>query len=261
MKVSDKDLDQLFSSKLGDMEMEPSASVWSNIADELDGKKEEEVKTGLPFMKIAAGIVLFMAVGLFFIRPEHQKIELRASTVNTENVIPNSPAIAQVQPSVDYTESPDIAETETSAGHRSIKPSVNHVENSVTSNIDTAQSSSQYIAAANRGASNQVITQTPTMQARNEGMVPDNIVRPPITKGTNVVSPNKEVPVMASLNNSKAETAKKHRIHSLGDLLNVVIAKVDKREDKLIEFTNTGDDDSFNVSGVNLGLLKAKKEK
>lgn len=39
MNMSDKDFDQLFQSKLANMEMEPSASVWNNITDELDGKK------------------------------------------------------------------------------------------------------------------------------------------------------------------------------------------------------------------------------
>jgi hypothetical protein len=50
----------------------------------------------------------------------------------------------------------------------------------------------------------------------------------------------------------------RHKIHSLGDLINVVVAKVDKRKDKIIQFTDTDDGDS-NITGVNLGVIKIKK--
>ncbi|MEO6524442.1 MAG: hypothetical protein ABIN91_22350 [Mucilaginibacter sp.] len=257
MKASDKDFDQLFNSKLGDMEVEPSANVWNNIANELDGKKE---KGGLPFMKIAAGIVLLMAVGLFFIRPEHQIIALHPAFKATGDS-QGSRVIAPIQPSVDYTESPVIAETKPSVKHRQSGTTVSHAESVVAKSIDTAQSESRYIAAVNQKADNQTIDQVHTIQAQSTGLVPDNIGRTAITKSTNVLTTKNANPVIASLNATKPEPTKKHKIHSLGDLLNVVIAKVDKREDKLIEFTNTSDDDSFNVTGVNLGLLKAKKDK
>jgi hypothetical protein len=257
MKVSDKDFDQLFNSKLGDMEVEPSANVWNNIADELDGK--EEVKTGLPFMKIAAGIVLLMAVGLFFIRPEHQTIALQPvfKTIDSQG----DRVTAPVQPSVEYTESPVIAEIKTPVKHSQSKTVVEHTGSQAARQVDTAKNSTQYIAAVSQQTDNSTIAQAPTIQAQKAGLVPDNISSSSITKNMNVQAAKNTNPVMASVNTTKPEPAKKHRIHSLGDLLNVVIAKVDKREDKLIEFTNTSDDDSFNVTGVNLGLLKAKKEK
>jgi hypothetical protein len=47
-------------------------------------------------------------------------------------------------------------------------------------------------------------------------------------------------------------------IHSLGDLVNVLVAKVDKRKDKIIEFT-ADDDGESTVTGLNLGIIKLKK--
>jgi hypothetical protein len=41
--------------------------------------------------------------------------------------------------------------------------------------------------------------------------------------------------------------------------LNVVIAAVDKRKDKVIEFSNTDGDES-SITGINLGIIKIKKE-
>jgi hypothetical protein len=56
-----------------------------------------------------------------------------------------------------------------------------------------------------------------------------------------------------------AAPVKKRRIRSLGDLINVVVSKVDKRKDKIIEFSNT-DDDEATITGVNLGIIKIKKQ-
>ena len=50
----------------------------------------------------------------------------------------------------------------------------------------------------------------------------------------------------------------KYKMHSLGDLINAVVAKVDKRKDKFIEFTDK-DEESL-ITGVNLGIFKIKKE-
>jgi hypothetical protein len=65
--------------------------------------------------------------------------------------------------------------------------------------------------------------------------------------------PSKAAPVVA-------KPVKKHRIRSLGDVFNVVIAAVDKRKDKVIEFSNTDEDDAT-ITGLNLGFIKVKKEK
>ena len=52
---------------------------------------------------------------------------------------------------------------------------------------------------------------------------------------------------------------KKRGISGLGGLINAIVAKVDKREDKLVEFTESNDDGAL-LSGVNLGLLRMKKQ-
>ncbi|MGZ3836482.1 MAG: hypothetical protein ACXVB0_23405, partial [Mucilaginibacter sp.] len=51
---------------------------------------------------------------------------------------------------------------------------------------------------------------------------------------------------------------KKRGIHNMGDLVNIVVAKLDKRKNKVIEFTDT--DDESTITAVNMGPLKIKKE-
>jgi hypothetical protein len=53
--------------------------------------------------------------------------------------------------------------------------------------------------------------------------------------------------------------SRNRKIKGVGGLVNFVIAQVDKREDKLIEFTES--DEGTEVSGINLGLLKIKSKK
>jgi hypothetical protein len=53
--------------------------------------------------------------------------------------------------------------------------------------------------------------------------------------------------------------AKKHGIRNFGDLVNLVVAKVDKRKDKLIQFTDSDDDESM-ISAVHIGAVKIKRD-
>jgi len=66
-----------------------------------------------------------------------------------------------------------------------------------------------------------------------------------------------QVPAMDGQHAGPVKT--RHKIRSPGDLINAVVEKVDKRRDKIIEFTD--DDDETNVTGINLGIIKIKKEK
>ena len=53
--------------------------------------------------------------------------------------------------------------------------------------------------------------------------------------------------------------AKRRGIHNFGDLVNIVVAKVDKRKDKAIQFTDSDDDEST-VTAVNIGPVKINKD-
>lgn len=261
MKVSDKDFDQLFNSKLADMEVEPSAKVWGNIADELDGKQKGKI----PLMRVAAGIIVIMAIGVFFLRPETQKIQLHASATKTPtDMSQSSPMVTPIQPQDISGTTTAIAEAKPQVKRRSNKAMVEQVKSAVNDQVDTGQNATPYIADANTNPVDNVNTQLNTPADRSgTSTMPD-------TK-TNIIAKNTNVEPVKNINANRviavntdtqkpAEPAKKKRIRSLGDLLNVVIAKVDKREDKVIEFTNSNDDDTFNVTGLNLGIVRAKKQ-
>ena len=65
MDMQDKEFDELFRAKLDGLETEPSANIWPAIANELDSVKRRK---GLaPWLSIAAGIVVLIGIGVFFI--------------------------------------------------------------------------------------------------------------------------------------------------------------------------------------------------
>jgi hypothetical protein len=55
-----------------------------------------------------------------------------------------------------------------------------------------------------------------------------------------------------------AQQQRKHGIRNFGDIVNLVVAKVDKRKDKVIEFSDD-DEDGSSITGINLGVIKVKK--
>ncbi len=250
MKMSDKDLDQLFNAQLADLEIEPSAAVWNKIAADI--KVESDKKGRFPYMQIAAGITILMTVGLWF-TPRQEKISLHGSG--------NSQQTAQliVKPNVaavNYTTLPADApaaspkRVKTVSNHIAINPETQQVYAQVNSQPDTAQYASniqpvntekpEHIAPA-------IKTNANTLTAIAKADIP---VKQPVRALAVADIPKLTAP----------ETAKKKKIHTLGDILNVVIAKVDKRDNKIIEFSNDDDDEAFTVSGVNLGPLKVKKQ-
>jgi hypothetical protein len=79
-------------------------------------------------------------------------------------------------------------------------------------------------------------------QLPGQGLKPDKLA------GQNLAD-NKKDSVLAK---------RKHRIHNFGDLVNLVVDKLDKRQDKVVQFADDEDGDSH-LTGVNLGIVKIKK--
>jgi len=85
---------------------------------------------------------------------------------------------------------------------------------------------------------------------------------PLVTKTTDIIAQPKAEPQLTaqvSATDATARPAKRRGIHNFGDLVNIVVAKVDKRKDKAIQFTDSDDDEST-VTSVNIGPVKINKD-
>jgi hypothetical protein len=251
MDMQDKEIDQLFRSGFNDFEVKPAAKVWGGIVSGLDRKK----RSLKMYLGIAASLLLLLSAGLYFV--SHVKDNTK-KPVQLTAVKNNKPAKSIITPVIASPETEQVQKVaqpqleKTIAFNTALKSrkqktkTVKVLPVRDIEIIEPAQQQAQVIQPAQ-----DVKFVVPAGVPFNEKIeLPEdasfkaNILaaQPPVNKAI------------------AASPVKKHRIRNLGDLINVVVSKVDKRKDKLIEFSSTNDEDDSVVSGLNLGFIKIKKQ-
>ncbi|GAA4095611.1 hypothetical protein [Mucilaginibacter panaciglaebae] len=259
MDMQDKNFDKIFRSKLEDFEEEPSPMVWNNIADELEGKKDK--RSMISYLGAAACIAVVFTAGLLFLqkdtKPEHH--HNYASLVYRDSAKPamqtvTKPAVKpQKSVMVDNSSVEKVASNSGSPHSRFSQlnpptaPVVNNTDNEVK-HEGTVNANLQLMAQITRPVTTTI-----------KPVMPD-IRLTPKTIDAIASIPAEKPESMAWADNKEAEPERKHTIHNLGGLINALVAKIDKREDKLIEFSDSDDDDAGSkITAVNLGLVKLGK--
>jgi len=250
--MQDKNIDEIFRTKLEAFEMEPSAGVWPRIAVDLNSA--ERNKSRIPYLGIAASMIVLLTAGIYFITQRTKKSPRQHLT--------NAIAKTVVNPSTHKNESILNSQFNSTVPKQSRivlhqRRKVNPIpEGKISREIET-RDTNKYQA---------VMTSIPQREyERIEALVPDATtqlaITQPVTETAGFIStPSLAAARLPYAGTKNTDPAKpRHPIHSLGGLINAVVARVDKRRDKIIEFTD--DDDETNVTGVNLGIIKIKKEK
>jgi hypothetical protein len=259
MDMQDKEFDEVFKGKLDGFEAEPSAKVWMGIDSTLDEKSRK--KAIMPWLSIAAGIVVLVSAGILFIpkktTPEHNNRVVKTqrapvvSQPKQETVI-NTPALQTQIAVAPVTAEPMIRHTKKI--EKVITPVVQPTE--VIAKTEAAKTVEQRILAAAPQKHEQVMQpavpgdETPLLVKQT----PDNSVPGQQTKPALIAQ--QQTPVTKP---AVAATPKRRGIHNFGDLVNLVVAKVDKRKDKALEFSDDDEDEST-LTAVNIGPVKIKKE-
>ena len=246
--MPDKDFDKLFKDSFMDAEIEPSANLWGNIAEQLEPQK----KRSFPILWVAAASVAVVASVLLFTQGG-DKVYLQGAAVETAAVKPVAevqtlPVAVTEEVIADVTPEREVATSNLSFSKR-------EVVKSATAPIEEPQK-------------NNFIAMQPS--EKNEHLV--------IKRGE--VKPLDVTPVEEVIANSKTETVyannvtkqdfdyldddgeantNKKGIRNVGDLVNYVVDKVDKRDKKIIKF-DTDDDDNSSIIGLNIGFLKLNKK-
>ena len=260
MDMQDKELDRLFQQKLDDLEIQPSAHVWQGINAELNAGRRKGIL--LPLLSAAAGVILLITAGILFIPKQrvkhndhpteivktHQPVK-QPVAVTVEPVVPPTPAQNKVPAN------PVIAPVNNLAHVNKTKTKTNLTQ-SIKQPAATAQppvdARTDEPLLANVPAADYPVVKT---------AAPDTATRiGPKSASIDIEKAQPTLIAQAPAQSAPAKPVKKHRIRSLGDVFNVVIAAVDKRKDKVIEFSNTDEDDAT-ITGLNLGFIKVKKEK
>ncbi len=251
--MPDKDFDQLFKDSFMDAEIEPSANLWGNIAEQLEPKK----KRSLPFLWMAAASVVVVASVMLFTQ-RSEKVQLQGASEELAVVKPaNEAQTVQVAP---IEESATVKTTVLSDAAVSNSRLVNNAIAKVTPPTEIKDvEKNNFIAMQPSESSDHLdikreqvkpLDVTPKETIVKENTESSMMARVVDTKGTGVayVDPDEET------------NDNKKGIRNVGDLVNYVVDKVDKRDKKLIKF-DTDDDDNSSIIGLNIGFLRLNKKK
>ena len=254
--MQDKEFDQLFRSKLNDLEIEPSKTVWQGVNTKLSDNKRKKI---IPFLSIAASIIVLIGAGVLFIPKKTAVVKPsaknRIAIAEPKRVI--SLTVIKQQPVI----VPKITLIATNNRVHLYHTSKNNLNASSVKQELTAKNelpaseNDQQVLAAVSSSKNEV-KQVSAIDTSTKLAV----ITPVLQNNTIAAVPDKQTETVPAVDKvTDAIAIKKHRIHGIGDLLNVVVAAVDKRKDKVIEFGDS-DGDGASITAVNLGIIKLKKE-
>lgn len=232
--MQDKEFDQLFRDKFEGAEIEPSAHLWGNIVQELEPRK----KRVLPVYWMAAAVTI-VAVSVGLLMPEKETIRLQGS---------------------DFAAATPVAEP-------LVKPENAGIKTNGSSDENITESTPLVIAPRLTAADVEkdfVAMQPKTANVHPVNMEPE-IVQPVVSQIVNEqAAPQTEAVIASAIvpdeSNAITETepAERKGIRNVGDIVNYVVDKVDKREKKFLKF-NTDDDDNSSLVAINIGILKFNK--
>nr|WP_068890084.1 hypothetical protein [Pedobacter panaciterrae] len=234
--MQDKEFDRLFRDKFEGAEIQPSADLWNSISEELSPKP----KRTLPIYWMAAAVaVIAVTIGLLI--PKTEKIRLQATVLASSDVMTDTVVAVAKNP----TKLNDV----------------------ISSKTDKVESTPLIIAPRIKLSSR---------EKELAALQPNRITDRPVNKQPEVVrelakaepkeETHKEEVMMAKadipVENTGGATEPEHQgnkgIRNMGDLVNFVVNKVDKREKKIIQFDT--DDDNSSLVSINIGFIKFNKK-
>ena len=235
--ILDKDLDTLIKQRFENFETEPPAELWSKIDTSLTGSKTRN-KIKSFYWVSAASIVIIFSAALYFYKPL-EVIKLRAKNESRE-ILVNKP-----DPAKEFKEVKNIQAEKIKVLTKNTLPNTNQTVYKIPANNSGSE------IKENRNLKRPEVSEV--LIADNQEKFKNTI---PLIADSNTAEPVLLVSQPLETVTEIAADIPKQKIKSVGSLINFVISRVDKREDKIIEFKD-GKEGSA-VSVINLGLIKFK---
>jgi hypothetical protein len=261
--MQDKELDDLFRNKFEEAEMAPSGDLWAGIAQELDVKPK---RRALPVYWMAAAVgVAALTIGLLF-RNTHEKPVSSAQVVIAKAV---EQKLETAGSKVVVAEPGQVAVTNNSTVKvKQADPLLSETHAAATRAIDTdRQGKLAVVAMPGANAKKDLIG----MQPSGLNTHPDNTSIAVVQEKVNlpkaaetraeeiVLASNNESPAVRDEVSNENEEASGKGIRNMGDLVNYVVDKLDKREEKVLQFKT--EDDNSSLVALNIGVFKFNQKK
>lgn len=229
--MKDKEIDQLFKDRLGDAEIEPSINLWNNIAEGLKPRKKKSFSE----YWIAAAIAVIIGF-MLLISPKEEKIRLQgnASLVNNHDLSTTTQSTIPIDSKREHKN--DMSTHEST-------PLV------IAPRLKEVSSKDQFIVKRS------VVAKTFALNTESDHInvesKPDDDID--YVHTDNVIAKG-ELSDENDANLILENEASTKGIRNVGDFVNYVVSKVDKREDKFLKFKT--DDDNSSLVGINIGFIK-----
>jgi hypothetical protein len=243
--MPDKEFDQLFRDKFEDAEIEPSANLWANIEQQLAPKR----KRVFPIYWMAAASIA-IAITAMLVFQKKEKIQLHGPEETASVVKPTVEQNTNVTAAVSAPAAINRVNANRISG-AAMKTQLVKIpsNNAPEKDLKNIQEPVQPMIANNR------------LPIKQQDVKPLDVV--PIKDV--IYGDNQVVIAAADAQAAGVETTaneivtERKGIRNVGDLVNFVVDKVDKRDKKLVRF-NTDDDDNSSIIGINIGFLKLNKK-
>ena len=240
--MSDNEMDKLFREQFANVEIIPSKDYWEDISTRINPEPQRKISF-LWWVSTAAAAVLI----LIFLRPKTGKIKLVKPAEEIAATIPSAPI---TEPEAEIMAIPPVNTLHHKAKETKVKVKKSKIE----------------IVSATHQEEKQIILAAMQPELQNNHLS----VKEEVIKAVEKTETTPKEMMITAINihqleenmniSSVTEIQEESRtpIRNVGDLVNLVIAKVDKRAQKLIRF-NTDEDDNTSIVGVNIGFLKLNK--
>ena len=241
--IQDKDFDKLFKNAFEDTEITPSRDLWSSIESKIEPKK----KRVFPIYWLAAAAVLLIAtVGILIY--QQQDVQPKQFANNVKPIVETEPvqdSTKVVKAPIDKVEKvlPTTLKPAEAIAKTKIKGTEKPVEKQKIITASEMQKQETIIA--------QVARPNEDLKSKIEDAV-SKVNQQTVIASTATVVKTDEVMGEDTQNDNKG-------IRNVGDVVNLIVNKVDKRKDKFIQFRT--DDDDSSISSINIGPFKFGKKK
>jgi len=246
--IRDKDFDQLFKDAFADAEVTPSRDLWSNIESEIAPRKRRIIPI---YWLSAAAVLLIATIGILVYQQQNSTNEAKQLANNTiekpkqgvEAPIIKDQLPAVVEPVKDVA---PILSVEA-------KPARIVAKTKFKQDVIKPIAKQRIVTAPEIQKQETMIAQVEDPKRDIKAQIEEAILKPREEIVTAVVA----TPVKTDEPVNDNEQNK--GIRNVGDVVNLIVNKMDKRKDKLIQFRT--DDDDSSLASINIGPFKIGKRK
>jgi hypothetical protein len=255
--IQDKDFDQLFKDRFEDAEVQPSAGLWSKINKEI---APPEKRTFPIRWMAAASVVVTLSLLLFFNRSEKIQLHGKAEVASNSKkaLLPADTLLPTNEDEKDAIHNSDLAVQ--AIAPNPVSSSERREEQKSLIAMQPLRSQSHLIDVEPEAKPFETALPTSTELQEGEAALDlagnaDGTISPAASIKQEIAGLKEE-----GSEGTDLDQPVRNRIRNAGDLLNFVVDKLDKRDEKILQF-ETDEDDNSSLVAINIGPFKFNSRK